>query len=671
MRQQVSQSRSQLQEYSRSLELKVEDRTSELEKEISDRISIQNELQEKAVVVSQHYQMLNELAKDESLRQGNLALSIQKLTEAVAKTLKIERSSVWLIREERVNWICLDMFLLSSQKHIIETDTLHNSFPNYLGELQTELAISVDDALNDARTSELTDDYLIQFGITSILEIPLRQGKEIVGMLSLEHTGEPRTWSLLEQSFARSIGDLVALAIESFNRNLAESQLKESEERWQNRAATLSLHNRVLSELARSEKLRLGNLRSNIQVLTEAVAKTLDVERVSVWMQKDNVYWECLNQFTLSCEQNSIQPDLAISKFPNYFKAIQNELVIPVIDALADPRTCELAEGYLQVFEIKSMLEIPIREDSSTVGVLCIESVGTMREWTLEEQSFARSIGDLVILAIESYNRNLAEQKLKESEKRWQLVLEGNNDGIWDWDCKTNEVFFSSRYKTMLGYADHDLAPNVDSWIDLMHPDDFSQVMSIVENYWAGETPHYIAEHRVRCQDGSYKWILARGIALFKDGTPTRMIGSHTDVTERKQAELELAKAKEEADFANRAKSEFLANMSHELRTPLNGILGYVQILQRDRNLTPQQIEGVNVIKQCGHHLLNLIADILDLSKIEAKKMELLESDFHFPNFLQGVVEICAVRAGQKGITLGASHFGTEYKYSEQILTYF
>ncbi|MBD1937107.1 response regulator [Microcoleus sp. FACHB-68] len=107
---------------------------------------------------------------------------------------------------------------------------------------------------------------------------------------------------------------------------------------------------------------------------------------------------------------------------------------------------------------------------------------------------------------------------------------------------------------------------------------------------------------------------------------------------------------KEAADAANRAKSEFLANMSHELRTPLNGILGYAQILQRSKNLAGKQRDGVDIIYQCGSHLLTLINDILDLSKIEARKMELDNSDFHFPSFLQGVEEICRIRAEQKEI---------------------
>jgi signal transduction histidine kinase/CheY-like chemotaxis protein len=126
---------------------------------------------------------------------------------------------------------------------------------------------------------------------------------------------------------------------------------------------------------------------------------------------------------------------------------------------------------------------------------------------------------------------------------------------------------------------------------------------------------------------------------------------SNADLEDRvEERTAQLQQAKEVAEVANRSKSEFLANMNHELRTPLNGILGYAQILQRDPATTPKQQKGLGVIHQCGSHLLILINDILDLSKLEVQKMDLYSQDFHFANFLTTTGEICRIKAEQKGV---------------------
>ena len=150
--------------------------------------------------------------------------------------------------------------------------------------------------------------------------------------------------------------------------------------------------------------------------------------------------------------------------------------------------------------------------------------------------------GRAVIFIRDITERKQAEEKLRESEFRWKFALEGAGDGVWDWNTKTNEVFFSPRWKAMLGYRENEIGDTLDEWEKRVHPDDKEQVDRDLADHLEGRTLEYRNEHRVLCKDGAWKWILDRGMVLARDqnGKPLRVIGTHSDITERKQAEKRL-----------------------------------------------------------------------------------------------------------------------------------
>jgi PAS domain S-box-containing protein len=251
--------------------------------------------------------------------------------------------------------------------------------------------------------------------------------------------------------------------------------------------------------------------------------------------------------------------------------------------------------------------------------------------------------------------QRFANQALSTAEERWKFALEGSGDGVWDWNTQTNKVFYSARWKMMMGYAESEIGDSVEEWTSRIHPDDLPRMMTELRQHLRGETPLYQSEHRVRHRNGTDLWILDRGrvVSTNAHGRPVRMVGTHSDITAAKRAEQAL-REKQTAEMANQAKTQFLSRMSHEMRTPLNAVIGFSQLMRMRMRTNSQHTANSNDyadhIFHAGQHLLALINDVLDLQKVEEGRLSLDIGTVDLTLTISSVIELLSPEAKERRV---------------------
>ncbi len=197
-------------------------------------------------------------------------------------------------------------------------------------------------------------------------------------------------------------------------------------------------------------------------------------------------------------------------------------------------------------------MHVPILSKGKSVGVLSVVNHISSEPFKDSDESALTSLADYAAIALENAllysrsqleleSRKRAELALRESEERYALAVRGANDGIWDWDIKFDQVYFSPRWKSMLGYPEDRISNSLDEWFKRVHPEDLDHLKVALYSHIDGTTAQLENEHRVRHLDGNYRWMLCRGLAVRDDNkVATRVAGSQTDITDRKYAEEKL-----------------------------------------------------------------------------------------------------------------------------------
>jgi len=279
-----------------------------------------------------------------------------------------------------------------------------------------------------------------------------------------------------------------------------------------------------------------------------------------------------------------------------------------------------------------------------------------------------------------SYKKTKKQDSIIESndhldELKWKFALENSNVGLWDWNAATNEVFYSKKTKQLIGYKDSEIKNNQIQWDKRIHPEDRDTYLKDYNAHINGALEHYKNEHRIRCKDGTYKWILDRGKVVLRDNTnkPLRIIGTHADITQRKKSEELLNKNLELITNQNKRLHNFTHIVSHNLKTHIGNFKNILEF--HDEATTEYEKEElVGHLKTISEALTSTIVDLNDIISIKSKSnIDQINGNINIFSCANKIIKSLELESQQKGISIHnaireVDSIKTNVSYFESIL---
>jgi PAS domain S-box-containing protein len=489
-------------------------------------------------------------------------------------------------------------------------------------------------------------------GSERVVSIPLLRKGQALGALNLI-VSRSRVVSERDLQLLMAIGQQIGIAVENARlyeqaqlelaeRTRAEEELRRIGNEYVRRNAELVLLNRVIAATtSRLEPIAV------LDAVCRELALAFDVPEVGAALLDDNrtsltVVAECRTDERPS----ALGTVLPVAGYPSAEYVLEHAAPLAVADAQSDPLMASV-QDLMRMRQTASLLILPLTVRDQVVGTIGLVAV-ERRAFTDDEVKLAASAAAAASQSLESAR---AEEALRRSQQRLSLHIQHTPLAYIEWDADLRVVDWNPSAERIFGYSETE-AINRHAYEIIVPPAAQPHVTQVWQDL-INRTGGRRSTNENITRDGRKIICEWYNTPLIDDtGNVIGLASLVQNITDRIQAEEDLREAKEAAEAANRAKSAFLANMSHELRTPLNAILGFAQLLSRERQLSAAQLESLEIIGRSGEHLLGLINDVLEMSKIEAGRITVQKDDFDLYHMLGGLKEMFDLRTRDKGLTL-------------------